>query len=89
MPIFALGRMQEMLVVLDEAFRRKAVSSVPVFCSGLGMDLVNHFHEISGNSNDLHFSRKVLKSLGARPLPRKLIPAGICLCKEFILSVVE
>ena len=74
LPIFALGRMQEMLLVLDEAFRRKAIPDVPVFCSGLGMDLVNHFHEISHNSNDLRFSRKVLKSVGARPLPRKLIP---------------
>ena len=40
-PVFALGRMQEMLVILNEAFRRKALPKVPVFCSGLGMDLVN------------------------------------------------
>lgn len=71
-PVFALGRMQEMLVVLDEAFRRKAIPKVPVFCSGLGMDLVNHFHEISKNTNRLRFNRKVLKSMGARPLPRKV-----------------
>jgi Cft2 family RNA processing exonuclease len=74
LPIFALGRMQEMLLILDEAFRRKALPHVPIFCSGLGMDLVNHFHEISKNSRDLHFNRKVLKSVGARPLPRKLVP---------------
>ena len=73
-PVFALGRMQEMLVVLDEAFRRKAFPKVPVFCSGLGMDLVNHFHEVAKNSDHLHFSRKVLKSMGARPLPRRLEP---------------
>lgn len=73
-PVFALGRMQEMLVVLDEAFRRKAIPKVPVFCSGLGMDLVNHFHEISKNTNRLRFNRKVLKSMGARPLPRKVEP---------------
>ena len=73
-PVFALGRMQEMLVVLDEAFRRKALPKVPVFCSGLGMDLVNHFHEVAKNSDHLHFSRKVLKSMGARPLPRRLEP---------------
>lgn len=73
-PVFALGRMQEMLVVLDEAFRKKAFPKVPVFCSGLGMDLVNHFHEISKNTNRLRFNRRVLKSIGARPLPRKLNP---------------
>jgi Cft2 family RNA processing exonuclease len=73
-PVFALGRMQEMLVVLDEAFRRKALPKVPVFCSGLGMDLVNHFHEVARNSDHLHFNRKVLKSMGARPLPRRIEP---------------
>lgn len=73
-PVFALGRMQEMLVVLDEAFKRKALPKVPVYCSGLGMDLVNHFHEISKNTTRIRFSRKVLRSLGARPLPRKIEP---------------
>ena len=73
-PVFALGRMQEMLVVLDEAIKCGALPKVPVFCSGLGMDLVNHFHEISKNTNRIRFNRKVLKSLGARPLPRKLEP---------------
>ena len=73
-PVFALGRMQEMLSVLDDAFKRNAIPKVPVFCSGLGMDLVNHFHEISKNTNRVRFNRKVLRSLGARPLPRKLEP---------------
>jgi Cft2 family RNA processing exonuclease len=73
-PVFALGRMQEMLVVLEEAFRCKAIPNVPVFCSGLGMDLVNHLHEVAKNSEHLHFSRKVLKKMGARPLPRRLEP---------------
>ena len=73
-PVFALGRMQEMLFVLDEAFRKKAIPKVPVFCSGLGMDLVNHFHEISKNTNRVRFNRKVLKSIGARPLPKKIEP---------------
>ena len=73
-PVFALGRMQEMLAIMDEAFRKKAIPKVPVFCSGLGMDLVNHFHEISKNTNRLRFNRKVLKSIGARPLPKKIEP---------------
>jgi len=73
-PVFALGRMQEMLVVLDEARKNKALPTTPVFCSGLGMDLVNHMHQISRNFNRIHFSRKVLRSLGAQPLPRKIQP---------------
>lgn len=71
-PVFALGRMQEMLFLIDEAFRRKAIPKVPVFCSGLGMDLVNHFHEISKNTNRVRFNRKILKSMGARPLPKRI-----------------
>jgi len=73
-PVFALGRMQEMLVVLDEARKKKALPPTPVFCSGLGMDLVNHIHQISQNFNRVQFSRKVLRSLGAQPLPRKIQP---------------
>ena len=73
-PVFALGRMQEMLAILDEAFRKKAIPKVPVFCSGLGMDLVNHFHEISKNTNRVRFNRKVLRAIGARPLPKKIKP---------------
>ena len=73
-PVFALGRMQEMLVVLDEARKNKAIPPTPVFCSGLGMDLVNHIHQISQNFDRVHFTRKVLRSLGAQPLPRRLQP---------------
>lgn len=73
-PVFALGRMQELLFILDEAFRKNTFPKVPVFCSGLGMDLVNHFHEISKNTNRLRFNRRVLRSMGARPLPRNLEP---------------
>ena len=73
-PVFALGRMQEMLVVMDEAIKRGAIPKVPVFCSGLGMDLVNHFHEISKNTNRVRFNRRVLKSMGARPLPKRIDP---------------
>ncbi len=72
LPVFALGRMQEMLVLLDEARRNKALPPTPVFCSGLGMDLVNHIHQISQNFNRVNFSRKVLRSLGAQPLPRRI-----------------
>ena len=73
-PVFALGRMQEMLVILDEARRRGAIPPAPVFCSGLGMDLVNYFHEISKQSHQVNFSRKVLKSLGVRPVARRIEP---------------
>ena len=73
-PVFALGRMQEMLLILEEAFKNNALPKTQVFCSGLGMDLVNHFHEISKNTKRVRFNRKVLKSIGARPLPKRIRP---------------
>ena len=75
-PVFALGRMQEMLFVIDEAFKKNAIPKTQVFCSGLGMDLVNHFHEISKNTNRLRFNRRILKSIGACPLPKKILPGA-------------
>ena len=38
------------------------------------MDLVNHFHQISKNTSRIRFNRRVLKNLGALPLPKKLEP---------------
>ena len=66
-PVFALGRMQEMLVILDEAFRKNASPEFQFFCSGLGMDLVNHFHEISRNTNRFALTGKFSKALGPAP----------------------
>ena len=73
-PIFALGRMQEMLVVLDEALRNGAIPPTPVYCSGLGMDLVNYFHDIALQTPNLRFHRKVLKNLGVKTPSRALQP---------------
>ena len=72
--VFALGRMRN-AGFLDEAFRRNAFPKVPVFCSGLGMDLVNHFTRFP-KTPIAYAGLKVLKSIGARPLPRKLEPSG-------------
>ena len=63
-----------MLLILEEAFKNNALPKTQVFCSGLGMDLVNHFHEISKNTKRVRFNRKVLKSIGARPLPKRIRP---------------
>ena len=69
-PVFALGRMQELLTVIEEAIKKKVLPKVPIFCSGLGMDLVNHFHEISKNTNRVRFNRKILRNIGVQPLPK-------------------
>ena len=66
--------MQELLSVIEDAIKKKVLPKVPIFCSGLGMDLVNHFHEISKNTNRVRFNRKILRNIGVQPLPKKLEP---------------
>ncbi|MEO0794113.1 MAG: MBL fold metallo-hydrolase RNA specificity domain-containing protein [Verrucomicrobiota bacterium] len=68
-PVFALGRMQELLHVLNDAKHRGAIPKCPVFCSGLGMDLVDYFDTIARKIGGLHFRRSILKSLDVQRPP--------------------
>lgn len=72
-PAFALGRMQEMLVLLYEAKKANRLPECPIFCSGLGMALVNVFDEIGKTSSYLNFSRQILKKLNVKSMRRKKI----------------
>ena len=68
-PVFALGRMQEMLLYWT---KHSAKKPFPRFRFSVWLAwILNHFHEISKNTNRVRFNRKVLKSIGARPLPKK------------------
>ncbi len=74
LPVFALGRMQEILTLLRDAIRARELPQVPVFASGLGLDLVDYFDAIARKTNALNFGRSVLKELGVRTLDR--LPAA-------------
>ena len=71
-PVFALGRMQEILSILHDARRFRRLVDCPIYGSGLGMDLVDYFDEISRKTRHLQFSRAIAKELKIRPLPRAL-----------------
>lgn len=73
-PVFALGRMQELLTILSQARLQKRLPAVPVFCSGLGMDLVDYFDAIARKTSQLRFRRQCLKDLGVRKLGGSLRP---------------
>lgn len=73
-PVFALGRMQEILTVLHDARKFGKLVECPIFASGLGMDLADYFDEISRKTKHIQFNRGVIKELRIRPLPRKLNP---------------
>jgi Cft2 family RNA processing exonuclease len=73
-PVFALGRMQEMLMILHEAYSHKLLRRVPIFAGGLGLDLCNYIDEITRKTGLTHFNRSVINDLGVKPQPRKLVP---------------
>lgn len=73
-PVFALGRMQEVLTLLHDARQEGKIPECPVFCSGLGMDLVDYFEEIARKTGLVNFSRKVVEELDVQPIPRNIQP---------------
>lgn len=72
-PVFALGRMQEVLTIIHDARKFNRLVACPIFASGLGMDLADYFDEISRKTKHLQFTRSIIKDLKIKPTPRKLI----------------
>ena len=72
-PVFALGRMQEVLTILHDARKFGKLGEFPIFASGLGMDLADYFDEISRKTKHLQFNRGIIKDLKIKPTPRKLV----------------
>jgi Cft2 family RNA processing exonuclease len=73
-PVFALGRMQEILSVVHDARKFGRLVDCPVYASGLGLDLADYFDEITRKTRQLNFTRSIVKELKLRPLPRRLNP---------------
>jgi len=74
LPVFALGRMQEILSILHEAFQQRRIPDCPIFTSGLGMDLANYFDYLSRKNSPLQFRKRILKDLSVRRMPREIVP---------------
>jgi Cft2 family RNA processing exonuclease len=72
-PVFALGRMQEMLAILHDARKFNRLVEAPIFASGLGLDLCNYFDEIAKKTGLVHFTRTILKDLKVKKSPRDLV----------------
>ena len=73
-PVFALGRMQEVLTIIHDARKFRKLVDCPIYGSGLGMDLVDYFDEISRKTRHIQFNRGIAKELKVRPLPRVMKP---------------
>lgn len=87
LPVFALGRMQEILTILRDATRTGELPDVPVFATGLGLDLVQHFDVIARKTGALNFGRGVLKELSVRTLDKTPAPgSGPGECGIYVFS---
>jgi len=73
LPVFALGRMQEILAIVHDARKFGRLVECPIFASGLGMDLADYFDEISRKTKHVNFNRGIIKELKIKPTPRKLV----------------
>lgn len=71
-PVFALGRLQELLTVFHDARKFGKLIECPIFASGLGMDLCDYFDEITRKTKHIQFTRQVIKDLHIKPTPRKI-----------------
>lgn len=74
LPVFALGRMQEILAIVHDARKFGHLTECPIFASGLGMDLADYFDEITRKTKALQFNRSIIKDLKIKPTSRKLTP---------------
>lgn len=72
-PVFALGRMQEIFLVLNEARIAGKLPDVPIFATGLGMDLCNYLDEITEKTGLINFRRSVLRDLEVQPPKRNVV----------------
>ena len=73
-PVFALGRMQEMLKLLSKSLRDGTLPRSSVFVTGLGLDLANHFDKIRQQTGLIDFDIEVIEEMGAGPLEPNLVP---------------
>ncbi len=86
-PVFAFGRLQEVLSLISEARAKGKLRYSPIYCSGLGLDLAKTLDTISRKTGLVNFRQRLLKELQVQSLPRDLeigkVPAPNCL---YILS---
>ncbi len=73
-PVFALGRMQEIMAILHDARKFGRLAETQIFVSGLGMDIADYFDTICKKTGLVHFTRSILKDLKVKKSPRELKP---------------
>ena len=73
-PVFALGRMQEVMALLHAARRARKLPECLIFATGLGLDLVDYFDTLSQTNPTIRFRRRILKEMNVQQLRQRLKP---------------
>ena len=73
-PVFALGRMQEMFKILFEARNFGRLPRGPIHAAGLGIDLCNQFEKIRQRTRLIDFDLRMLEKMRVRQPEAKLRP---------------
>lgn len=73
-PVFALGRMQEIFGVFYAARLAGKLNQCPIFCSGLGMDLVDYFENIAKKTGLIHFRKRMITELKVQSFKQNIYP---------------
>jgi len=85
-PVFALGRMQEIFKIIYEARNFGRLPRSPIYAAGLGMDLCNHFDKIRRRIRLIDFDISMLEKMKVRP-PEPNMRPGRDLAKKGIYLV--
>ena len=73
-PVFALGRMQELLKIVYEARNNGRIPRAPIYATGLGLDICNYFNKIHAQTKLVDFSEKMMDKLMLRSPDRNMKP---------------
>lgn len=85
-PVFALGRMQEILCLLHYARTQDLLPKCPIYCSGLGLDLIEYFDTISRKTGLINFRKKIATQLKVEALKTTLYPGENASLGIYLLS---
>ena len=86
-PVFALGRMQEILNIVHQARLKGRIPITPVFSSGLGMELARYIDKITKRTELCSFTTKVLRELKVKRVKRlkpgkRVAQPGLYICSS-------
>lgn len=85
-PVFALGRMQELFKIIYEARNFGRLPDSAIYAAGLGMDICNYFDKIRRRTRLIDFDVGMLEKMKVKPPEPKMRP-GRDLAKKGIYLV--